>query len=113
MTAKDVKEITYMPLVTFFSVLEPPGENRKGGCNNPPVRRGLINFCSCPKNFTNKLKNFPPDWNLMMDGAKFNSHDSGSHFKKSTFKNGHWKKNSYIFSNWVEVASKIEHAVAT
>ena len=41
MTAKDVKEITYMPLVTFFSVLERPGKNRKGGCNNPLVRRGL------------------------------------------------------------------------
>ena len=26
MTAKDVKEITYMPLVTFFSVLERPGK---------------------------------------------------------------------------------------
>ena len=36
MAAKDVKEITYMPLVTFFSVLERPGENRKGSCNNPP-----------------------------------------------------------------------------
>ena len=36
MTAKDVKEITYMPLVTFFSVLEPPEKNRKGGCNNLP-----------------------------------------------------------------------------
>ena len=35
-TAKDVKEITYMPLVTFFSVLEVPGKNRTGGCNNPP-----------------------------------------------------------------------------
>ena len=33
MTAKDVKEITYMTLVTFFSVLERPGKNRK---NNPP-----------------------------------------------------------------------------
>ena len=32
MTAKDVKEITYMPLVTFFSVLKRPGKNR----NNPP-----------------------------------------------------------------------------
>ena len=31
-----------MPLVTFFSVLELPEKNRKGGCNNPPlVRRGL------------------------------------------------------------------------
>ena len=33
MTAKDVKEITYMPLVTFFSVGE---KNLKGGCNHPP-----------------------------------------------------------------------------
>ena len=32
MTAKDVKEITYMPLVTFFSVLEQPG---KGGATTP------------------------------------------------------------------------------
>ena len=44
MTAKDVKEISYMPLVTFFSVSERPGKNRKG--NNPPplVRRGLMFF---------------------------------------------------------------------
>ena len=28
MTAKDVKEITVMPLVTFLSVLERPGKNR-------------------------------------------------------------------------------------
>ena len=42
MTAKYLKEITYMPMVTFFSILERPGENRKGGCNNPPVRRGLM-----------------------------------------------------------------------
>ena len=33
----------------------------------------------------------------MLDGSKFNSHGSGSHFKKSTFKNYHWKKNPYIF----------------
>ena len=26
---------------------------------------------------------------IMVDGAKFNIHDSGSHFKKSTFKNGY------------------------
>ena len=38
MTTKDVKEITYMPLVTFFNVLERPGKNRKGGCNNPLFR---------------------------------------------------------------------------
>ena len=36
MTTKDVKEITYMPLVTFISVLKRPGTNRKGGCNNLP-----------------------------------------------------------------------------
>ena len=35
-TAKDVKEVTYMPLVTFFSVLERLGKNRKGSCNPPP-----------------------------------------------------------------------------
>ena len=34
-----------MPLVTFFSILERPGKNRKGVCNNPPlVRRGLMRF---------------------------------------------------------------------
>ena len=32
----------------------------------------------------------------MVDGAKFNSRDSGSHLKKSTFQNGYWKKRSYI-----------------
>ena len=43
MTAKDVKEITYMPLVTFFNVLERPGKNRKGGLQQTPlVRRGLL-----------------------------------------------------------------------
>ena len=44
MTAKDVKEITFMPLVTFFSVLEQPGKTRKGVATTPPpplVRRGL------------------------------------------------------------------------
>ena len=30
MTGKDVKEITYMPLVTFCSVLEQLGKTRKG-----------------------------------------------------------------------------------
>ena len=42
MTAKDDKEITYMPLVTFFSVLERPGKNHKGVATTPPLfRRGL------------------------------------------------------------------------
>ena len=40
MTAKDVKEITYMPLVTFFSVLARPGKNRKGVATTL-VRQGL------------------------------------------------------------------------
>ena len=35
-TAKYVIEITFMPLVTFFSVLERPEENRKGGLQPPP-----------------------------------------------------------------------------
>ena len=35
MTAKDVKEIAFMPLVAFFSVLERPEKNSKGGCNYP------------------------------------------------------------------------------
>ena len=35
MTAKDVKEITLMPLITFFSVLERPGKNRKGVATTP------------------------------------------------------------------------------
>ena len=35
MTAKDVNEITYMPLVTFFIVLERPGETVKG-LQQPP-----------------------------------------------------------------------------
>ena len=41
MTAKDVKEITYMPLVTFFSVLERPGKTVRGLQQPPLVRRGL------------------------------------------------------------------------
>ena len=42
MIAKDVKEITNLPLVTFFRVLERPGKNRKGVLRQPPlVRRGL------------------------------------------------------------------------
>ena len=31
----DVKEITYMPLLTFFSVLERPEKNRKGVATTP------------------------------------------------------------------------------
>ena len=41
MTAKDVKEITYMPLVTFFSVLERPEKNVRGLQQPPLVRLGL------------------------------------------------------------------------
>ena len=44
MTAKDVKEITFMPLATFFSILERPEKNSKGVATTPPplVRRELI-----------------------------------------------------------------------
>ena len=41
MTAKDVKEITYMPLVTFFSVLDRPGKTVRGLQQPPLVRRGI------------------------------------------------------------------------
>ena len=41
MTSKDVKEITYIPLVTFFSVLERPGKTVRGLQQPPLVRRGL------------------------------------------------------------------------
>ena len=34
--AFDVKEITYMPLVTFFSVLERPGKKPEGGVATYP-----------------------------------------------------------------------------
>ena len=45
MTAKDVKEITYMPLETFFSVLEQPGKTVRGVATNLPlVRRGLRGY---------------------------------------------------------------------
>ena len=36
MTAKDVKEITFMPLATFFSILERPEKNSKGVATTPP-----------------------------------------------------------------------------
>ena len=42
MTAKDVKEITYMPLVTFFSVLEWQGKTVRRVQQPPLVRRGLM-----------------------------------------------------------------------
>ena len=58
MTAKDVKEITYMPLVTFFSFLERPGKNRKGGLQQSPlVRRGLNKWI----NNNNNNNNPPPN----------------------------------------------------
>ena len=46
-----------------------------------------------------------------MDGAKFNSLDSGSHFKKSIFKNGHWKKKSHIFVTELKLQVRFERAV--
>ena len=49
----------------------------------------------------------------MVDGAKFNSHDSGSHFKKSSLKKMAAERKICMFCNWVEVISKIEDAVTT
>ena len=40
----------------------------------------------CPKNCTDKLQNFPSDHRMKVDGANFNSHDNGGHFKKSALK---------------------------
>ena len=72
-TAKDVKEITYMLLVTFFSVLEQPGENHKGVATTPSlVRRGLkpisrssqVYFCFYKQNIVFQA-------NVMFDGQKW------------------------------------------
>ena len=38
-----------------------------------------------------------PQTRIMVDGAKFNSHDNGGQFQKSTFKNSCCRKNSNIF----------------
>ena len=48
----------------------------------------------------------------MVDGAKFKSHASGSHFKKSTFKTGYEEKIKSL-CNWIQAVSKIEHVVTT
>ena len=66
MTANDVKEITYkMPLITFFSVLELPEKNRKGGCNNPPlgttrVKNPFLVYNKQEKEFEDKDLQFCP-----------------------------------------------------
>ena len=44
----------------------------------------------------------------MVDGAKCNSHDRSSHFKKSILKNDYWKKKIIYLCNCIEVASKID-----
>ena len=57
-------------------------------------------FFICLKNL--RLSNFSPDLRKMMDGAKFNSHDSDSHFKKLTSINRIGKRikaNAYFFVN--------------
>ena len=48
----------------------------------------------------------------MVDGAKFNSHDSGSHFKVATLKITTERKLHNVFTE-LEVARKIEHAIIT
>ena len=42
MTKKDVKEITYMPLVTFFSVLERPGKTVRELQQPPPLGENRV-----------------------------------------------------------------------
>ena len=73
-----------------------------------------IIFCICPNRIQQKsIRIFIQTSRIMVAGAKSNSHDSGSHFKKLTFKNGCQKKSLYIFAAWVAVASKNWHAVFT
>ena len=62
MTAKDVKEITYMPLVTFFSVLEwPPGKTVRGLQQPPLVRQGLMGKLWEAKRPDEESGNLDPD----------------------------------------------------
>ena len=51
-----------------------------------------VDFVSVQITAQTSIRIFLPT-RIMVDGAKFNSHDSGSHFKKLTFKNGYQKKN--------------------
>ena len=46
MTAKDAKGITFMPKITFFSVLERPEKTVRGVATIPLVRRGLKHTAS-------------------------------------------------------------------
>ena len=57
MTAKDVKEMSKMPGVTFFCVFVRPETNRQGGGKHAPGRR----WVKRPeiKHFSRKLQNFP------------------------------------------------------
>ena len=51
---------------------------------------------------------------MMVDGAKFNSHGSGSHYNKSTSKNGYWKKKSHTFVTELKLQVRLsEHAVTS
>ena len=49
----------------------------------------------------------------MEANATFTNHDSGRSLKKSSSKNNYLKKKNIYLSNWVEVASKIEHEITT
>ena len=48
----------------------------------------------------------------MVDGAKFNSHDSGSHLKKEVDLKKWLVKEKFVYDcNWVEVARKISQYI--
>ena len=44
---------------------------------------------------------------MMVDDAKFNSRDIGSHLKKSSFENDCGKKNLYIFVSELKLQVKL------
>ena len=44
---------------------------------------------------------------IMVDGAKFNSHDGGSLFKKSSLKNGYRKKKIYTFATELKLQVRL------
>ena len=69
----------------FYSCCCSKHDYSKPKCHNLEATYVQLYFVSVQiKNFTNKLQKFPPpgflQTRIMVDGAKFNSHDSGGHF---------------------------------
>ena len=99
---------------TFVRIEEHVPELFSGDCSDllvviwhhPKLRTDVHMQTYCCKrkiNCTNKIT-------IMVNGAKFNSQDSGSHFKKSTFKNSYWKKNPYILVTELGMGMEISNS---